>query len=832
MHVVLRTLFAKAHAKFVLKRIAMNRELLYLYLFVFLLSIPLISSAQGPGGRGGGGTPKPITGTVVDPMSGQALEYATIGVYKKRDSSLVAGGITGADGTFRLEVPGFGRYYLTASFIGFKELVIDSINPANYGPVVELGTITLESDAENIATVDIVAEKSQMQMKLDKRVFTVGKDLSNAGGTAEDVLSNIPSVEVDVEGNVSLRGSGNVRILVDGKPSGMTGSDALKYFQADQIERVEVVTNPSARYDAEGEVGIINIILKKNKREGFNGSVAADVGYPQLYGGSINLNYRGKFFNLFTNYSIRYREGPGSGNYYQENYAGDTTSYLVGDRTHNRGGLTNNVRIGSDFFWKDVNTLTIAGSYRYSMGDNSATINYQNLNNAAELLSTSERNDDEEENEQNIEASISYDRAFKKKDQKLSINASWFISDDTEDSRITEVFSTGNDIEQRSHNEEDEMNFLAQADYVHPILGLGKLEVGTRNTFRTINNNYKVEELNSGEWITLDGFADNFSYQENIYAAYIMMGLKHGKFSWQAGVRSELSDINITSTISGESNRKTYIGFFPSAHLSYEFNEQNTIQLSYSRRLSRPRFRWLLPFSSFSDARNLWVGNPDLNPEYTNSVELGYLKYWKTGSLLTSVYYRYRTGVITRVNVVVNEEFTQTLPINLADEHNVGLELSLTQDLFKWWSLTAGSNIYYFSQNGNYNNEDLSSSSLAGNFRVVSKWKLPKSIGIQASVNYQSPRQSAQGMQKSMTHADLGASMDLLKGKATLSFNVRDLFNTRKRRSITETNDLYSENEFQWRQRSFVLSFSYRFGTQNKSKNRQGGGGGGDMDEF
>lgn len=826
-----------AYANFVLKKHAMMRELLYLFIATIILSIPQLSLAQGPGGPGGrggagGGTPKPVTGKVVEPLGGQALEYATIGIYKKRDSSLVAGGITNADGTFRLEIPSFGRYYLTASFIGFKELVLDTINPANYGAIVELGTITLESDAENIAAVDIVAERSQMQMQLDKRVFTVGKDLSNAGGTAEDVLSNIPSVEVDVEGNVSLRGSENVRILVDGKPSGMTGADALKYFQADQIERVEVVTNPSARYDAEGEVGIINIILKKNKREGLNGSVAADVGYPQQYGGSLNLNYRGSFFNLFSSYNIRYNERPGGGSYYQENYVGDSTSYLLGDRTHTRGGLSNNVRIGSDFFWKDVNTLTVAGSYRYSTGNNESTINYQNLNSAAELLSTSERNDNEDEDKQNIEASISYDRAFKKKDQKLSVNASWFISEDTENSNISEVFSTGADTEQRSYNEENETNYLVQADYVHPVLGLGKIEVGTRNTLRTIENNYKVEELNTGEWTTLDGFADNFTYQENIYAAYVMMGLKHGKFSWQAGVRSELSDINITSTISGESNHKTYIGFFPSAHLSYEFNAENTVQVSYSRRLSRPRYRWLLPFSSYSDARNLRVGNPDLNPEYTNSVELGYLKYWKTGSLLTSVYYRYRTGVITRVNVVVDEEFTQTLPINLADEHNVGLELSLTQDLFKWWALTAGSNMYYFSQNGSYNNEDLSSSSIAGNFRVVSKWKLPKNIGVQASVMYHSPRQSAQGLQKSMTSADLGASMDLLKGKATLSFNVRDVFNTRKRRSITETDDLYKEDEFQWRQRSFILSFSYRFGTQNKGKKDRSGGGGGDMDEF
>lgn len=794
------------------------------------------TGGQGGGGqvKMGGGDPLILVGKAFDTESGQPLEYATVGIYSLRDSSLLTGGITGSDGAFRLEVKQRKGWYLTLDFIGYTQKIITDFDIAPEDLRLDLGTIKLGADAEKIQEVEVVAERSQMQMQLDKRVFTVGKDLSNTGGNAEDVLENIPSVEVDIDGNVSLRGSGGVRILIDGKPSGLTGPEALRFLQADQIERVEIVTNPSAKYDAEGEVGIINIILKKNRRQGLNGSVNANVGFPQNYGAGLNLNYRGKFYNLFTAYSLNYRERPGEGNYYQENYRGDsTTSIFETEREHNRTSLGSTFRLGSDFFWKDLNTFTLSGLYRFGNGQNYVDLLYKDLDGNGDLLETTTRTEDEQEGQQTGEAELAYERTFAKKDQKFSASAKYLIDYDTEKASFEQFTDPAKILEQRSINEENETNLITQADYVHPLPKGLKVETGYRGTFRIIENNYEVEELQSAEWTTLDGFFDNFTYTENILAGYATLGQQVGKVTWQAGLRAEYTDITTQSEVAATNNNRSYLNWFPSVHTSYKFNEKNTIQLSYSRRLSRPRFRDLLPFSNFSDARNFRLGNPDLDPEYTNSFELGYLKYWKTGSWLASVYYRYRTGVIERININNAEGITQSFNVNLSEENNVGMEFSLNQDIAKWWSATASVNVYYFTSKGNYEGQDLSAESLTGNLRMVSKWKIPKTFNLQASVMYRSPRRNSQGSQRAITSLDLGVSRDVLKNKGSISFTVRDVFNSRRWRSTTDTEELFRVNEFQWANRQFMLSFTYRFGQNNKkSKRGDGGDGGGDFDDF
>ncbi len=817
-----------------------------LFATLLMLAAPAIVVAQGPpagggGGRGGGGQgaynadPLIVVGKAFNTESGQPLEYATVGIYSLRDSSLITGGITGSDGGFRLEVKQRKGWYLTLDFIGYTQKVISDFTVGPDDLRLDLGVIILGADAEQIQEVEVVAERSQMQMQLDKRVFTVGKDLSNTGGNAEDVLENIPSVEVDIDGNVSLRGSSGVRILIDGKPSGLTGPEALKFLQADQIERVEIVTNPSAKYDAEGEVGIINIILKKNRRQGLNGSVNANVGFPQNYGAGVNLNYRGKAYNLFAAYSLNYRERPGQGNYYQENYRADTTfSIFETEREHNLTSLGSTFRLGSDFFWKDLNTFTVSGLYRFGNGLNYVDLLYKDLDANGNLLQSTVRTEDEQEDQQTGEAEMAYERTFPKKDQKFSASAKWLIDYDTENADFEQYTDPANILEQRSVNIENETNIITQADYVHPLPKGLKFETGYRGTFRIIDNNYEVEELQNAEWTTLDGFFDNFRYVENIVAGYTILGQQIGKVTWQAGLRAEYTDITTESKVAASSNNRNYLNWFPSLHTSYKFNEKNTIQLSYSRRLSRPRFRDLLPFSNYSDARNFRVGNPNLNPEYTNSFELGYLKYWKTGSWLASVYYRYRTGVIERVNVNDDEGVTQSINVNLSEENNVGMEFSFNQEITKWWSANASVNMYYFTSQGNYQGQDLSAESLTGNLRVVSKWKIPKTFNLQASVMYNSPRRNSQGSQKSITSLDLGASRDILKNKGSISFTVRDVFNSRRWRSITDTEELYRVNEFQWANRQFMLSFSYRFGQSTKKQKRGDGdgGGGGDFDDF
>lgn len=803
-----------------------------LTLLFTLLFTALFLMAQGPGAGGN----ILVTGIVVDDLSGEGLEYATVSLSKTADSSIVAGGITDGKGKFSLEAPLKGNYFLTISFIGYLDKTIPNISAGATDQAITLGNIRISADNEKLDMVEVTAEKSTISMQLDKRVFTVGKDLTSAGTNGSEVLENIPSVEVDVDGNVSLRGSGNVRILIDGKPSGLVGTssaDALRYLQADQIERVEIITNPSARYDAEGDAGIINIILKKDKKQGLNGSVTANVGYPQNYGGGFNLNYRTKHVNLFGGASINYRERPGSGLYYQENFNNDSLPAYETERDHNRRDFGQTVRLGTEFYWNNFNTLTLSGSFRYGDGRNTTDLLYKDLDANSNVSSATERDEDEDEIDRNWETEIRYDRTFKKKDQTFSASAKWILEEDREFGDIIQSTASEPTIFQRTRNTEDEKNYLLQFDYVHPFGNGFRFETGSRNTLRTIINKYSVEEQDDyNEWQFLPGFNDDFNYQENVYAGYVILGAQHGKFSWQAGLRTEFTDISITSRVQDANVKKDYLDWFPSAHLSYELNEENTVQVSYSRRLSRPNFRSLLPFSSFSDARNFRGGNPDLDPEYTHSIEVGYLKYWASGSFLTSVYFRRNNNNIERINFQLDEETNISIPINLSTQQNTGLEVTLTQDLFKWWNINAGINFYYQTTDGEYEGQDLSAETFSAAGRVNSKWKLPKGINVQASVRYISPRNTPQGKSKSMTMMDLAASVDLWKGKGVLSLNVRDVFNTRRWRSEVLTDDFFRETEFQWASRQTTLSFTYYFGQQKK---RRGGGGdydGGGMDDF
>jgi hypothetical protein len=448
--------------------------------------------AQQPG-QGGGGSGMPgisfqVTGKIQDAGTKSPLEYATISIFSAKDSSLATGSITDEKGSFVLEVKKPGQYYLVASFLGYLEQKIGSVTLKPDEPKINMGIVLLKPDAEALGEVEIVAERSQMQMQLDKKVFTVGKDLANAGGTAVDILDNIPSVQVDVDGNVSLRGSGNVQIFIDGKPSGLSGPDALKFLQADQIDRIEVVTNPSARYSAEGEVGIINIILKKDRKQGLNGSVSVNTGYPHNHGGGITLNYRTKHVNLFTSYNLNYRKNIGNGYYRQEFTGNDTLAILEAERDHNRGGLGSTFRLGSDFFWKDNNTITIAGLYSYRRNTNVTNLLYQNFNSLDELISSSNREEDEFEVSNNFEAELNYRRTFKKKGQEFTSMVKWFTNNDNEEGDILENSILGNtdNITQRTGNKELETNWLLQTDYIHPLPKGMQFETGARITSTTI----------------------------------------------------------------------------------------------------------------------------------------------------------------------------------------------------------------------------------------------------------------------------------------------------------------------------------------------------------
>lgn len=769
-----------------------------------------------------------FSGNVVD-ETGSGVPFANIAVFKSSDSTLAGGTATDESGFFKIELA-TGNYYISFSFLSYKTRTLYNVTLAP--KPTTLGNIVLQQQSEQLEEVEIIAEKSQMELKLDKRVFNIEKDLANAGANAAEILDNIPSVQVDVEGNISLRGSENVRVLIDGKPSTITGTstaDVLRQFQGSMIERVEIITNPSARYDAEGEVGIINIILKKNKQKGINGSIESVVGYPDNHRLSFNLNYRTPKYNLFTSYGISYRDSPGSSSATFD-FSDDSIADYTSEAERMRRSLGQNVRLGADLFLNEWNTITVSGFYRYSDQENIAELVYKDINANNEFFQTEERNDIEDETGENLEFSLNHTKKYKKEGQKWSTDFQWSESDDLEQSDIDQTnFRTNDLLLQETSNIEANRTILAQTDYVHPLKNKRQIEGGIRTTFRTVENVFTVSESeNGGPFNILSQFNNDFLYVENVYAAYLQFGNEIGKLSYQLGVRGEQTDIDATLRLTNESNPQNYFNLFPSAFFTYKFSKLKQLQLSYSKRINRPNYRNLLPFQTFSDNRNLWRGNPELEAEFTDSYELGFLRYFEKGSFFTSLYYRHRENVIDRIVATDNNGITTRFPVNLATEDNLGLELNSSYQFSKNVSFNANFNFYRAQRSGSFEGQSLNFDVFTMNSRGTLKAKAFPKVDVQASFNYRAPQASTQGRRKAIYRLDLSAGKDVLDGKGTVVASVRDVFNTRKRRSITDTDFLYSESEFQWRARQFLLSFSYRINEKkkrNKGENRDFGGG-------
>lgn len=793
----------------------------------FILCVLLQPSAYAQSGNGR----YIVSGTVVD-TKGNPVPFANAALYNSTDSTLVAGAASDESGAFSISI-GRGTYYLKLSFLSYKEKTISGISIDRKN--TDIGTVILEPDSRLLETVEVEGERSQMELQLDKRVFNVGSDLSSSGGNAADILNNVPSVNVEVDGTVSLRGSANVRILINGKPSGLTSRDpdALRHLQGNLVERVEVITNPSSRYEAAGEVGIINIVLKKNQENGLNGTFTGNVGYPTFYGGSYSLNLRRKKINLFSSYGADYRKSPGYSRLYQRFDNGARETYQDGDRS--RSELSHNLMGGLDYFIDEKNTIT--ASFMYNIGDglNLSTLTYRDFQNG-EPVATTVRTDNEIEDEENIEAALNYKREFKRKDQSLTFDFQYNKRLDAETSDYTQT-EDGIVTIQQGENRALDKNWFLQGDYVHPFGTDGKAEAGLRSTTRTVNNEYALQQLEGeGTWVVFPAFNNNLIYNEKIHAAYFMAGNKFNKVSLQAGVRGEYSDITTTLTESDEVNHREYFNLFPSFNFGYELSKNKTLQLSYSKRINRPHFRELLPFSSFSDSRNFFQGNPNLNPEYTHAFETGYLVNWKNGSVLSSAYYRHRLGDIQRIVQVEDDGTTRIFPVNLGTTDSYGLEFNFSLTVGKWWDINSSANFFRAITEGTFQEEVLNQDTYSFHTRTTSKMTISKGFEFQTSFFYRGPRKTTQGRQLSAYSLDLALAKDILAGKGTITANVRDLLNTRKWRSVVdiEEENYYAESSRQWAPRQMRLTFTYRLNQMKKGERGRNNRGGGDegFDEF
>ncbi|MBV6641408.1 MAG: TonB-dependent receptor [Cyclobacteriaceae bacterium] len=783
-----------------------------------------------------------ITGKVTDKATGNPLEFANVAIFQEQDSSLVTGGITEADGSFRIEVSP-GNYYVRIQFVTYGARILSGIEINKSNPVQDFGEIILVPQDAELEEVVVQAERTQMQLQLDKKVYNVGKDLSNLGGSASDLLANLPSVSVDVEGNVELRGSTSVKVLIDGKPSGLVGlssTDALRQMQGNMIETVEIITNPSARYDAEGMAGIINIILKKDQKKGVNGSFQINTGWPHNHGASVNMNLRRNWVNFFINYGIDYRKAPGTGETLQRFPEAEADEVARTDQYTDRvrGGISNSVRFGSDFFLNDKTSITTAFLYRYSDELNESAISFEDFNLDDDLLDYTLREDDEEEGDENLEYSVNFSRTFSSKDHKLTADFQYQSNNEIEQSNILQ--SNGatratmvEELQQKVRNDEGENRLMLQSDYIHPFGEKGKFELGYRSTIRNVKNNYTVDEADeTGAYMPVDTFTIAFDYNERVHAFYGIISDELEKISWQVGLRSETT--NISSELE-EQNRNlnwNYTNLFPSAFFTYKLLSGNQVQLSYSRRIERPRFRELSPMTSFSNNRRFRVGNPNLQPEFTDSYELGFLQNMSNSSIYYGVYYRYTDQLIQRVTLPPNELLqTVTIPYNAGISRAVGVEVNVSQDFTEWYRLSGNVNFYRQESNGVLGDTlRLDAKAVTLSSRINNNFTLSDRLTAQMNFWYRAPEQRAQGRRLSMSSLDLGLSYDVFNNNGTISLNVRDLFNTRKYRYTTELATLVEDNVWQWRKGpTFNLAFVYRL-NQKKQRERGGDRDGGDGD--
>ncbi|HLO45419.1 MAG TPA: TonB-dependent receptor [Leadbetterella sp.] len=757
-----------------------------------------------------------LKGKIIDAQNKAPLGFASVKLFQNQ--KMITGNVTTENGEFDFKIP-TGKYTIETEFIGYKKYISAEINLTESG--LDLGEIGISQSDKSLEALVVQGEKSSMELALDKRVFNVGKDLANAGGSAQDILINIPSVTVDPDGAIKLRGSSNVRILIDGKPSGMVsfkGGAGLRQLQASMIDRVEVITNPSARYEAEGQSGIINIILKKDSRQGFNGSFELIGGVPDNYGFAANVNYRHRKMNFFVNYGLAYRWNPYRGDMYQEVTAGDTLKILQQDNTGDVSGLDNNIRAGIDYYFSENSILT--GSYMYSRaGGIRYTKNIYNdfLNSSNNPLGSITRIQDEIESEPLSEYVLNYKRMFKRKGQELIGQFRFLDHFENSDQIFTQtaVLPNGgvdakNTLLQTSLNDEYEKQYLFQLDYVQPFSNEGKMEFGARTSLRNMVNDFVVNDVIDGKDVPIDWLDNYFIYDEDISAAYGIVSNKSKKMSYQLGLRSEWTSVTTTLQKTNEVNPRKYFNLFPSAHFTYALDADNSLQLSYSRRIRRPVYNDLSPFMTLSDSRNFFSGNPNLNPEYSDVFEIGHLKNFEKGSITSSIFYRNSQDLIFSIRSVNDQGFSTSLPENLNSEKSYGIDFTSNYKLAKWWKMDLNFNLFHANINGSNINEQYVAETNSWFARQTSRFTLKNGFDMQLRFNYEAAQKTAQGSRKAIYFFDYSLKKDILKKKGSVNFTVLDIFNTRWMRTISEGPGFYTVSNRQFRPRQINLTLSYR----------------------
>lgn len=773
------------------------RQLNFIVIFGLLMITPLYANINSP----------EISGVVIDQETGAPVAYATVALKSSDGSQVITGTITDENGQFRIERA--EDAFIEVRFIGYAEKLIEisKETPST------LGEISIAPDTKQLEEVVISGERSTVEFKLDKRVFNVGKDLSTTGMGALEVLNNVPSVNVDIEGQVTLRGNAGVQILINGKPSVLADSqnNALGSITADMIESVEVITNPSAKYEAEGTSGIINIILKKEEKKGINGSVSLNTGTPDNHSVGASLNKRTENFNFFTQFGGGYRSLPRYREGLTQNFIDNTSLLTEGTEYRNEGFY--NMTLGADYYFNEKNIVTFSGNYAHEFEDQPSETNYWFYSNPQEIISQWKREETTSAGNPKWQFDMQYEKEFENnKDHKLLLIAqgSFFGKEQSSEFTNTAILGTEVNPDQQSETEFHQTNYIFKADYSNPLNDQLSLEAGAAYEINNVGNDYIVYDWNNNDWVANAGLTNNFEYEQKVLGVYSTGAYEGDKWGLKLGLRLENTILQTLLVTTNEANNQDYTKLFPTVHSSYKFTERISLQAGYSRRTYRPRLWDLNPFFNVRDEFNIYQGNPNLKPEYADSYELTWIFAIPKASFNASAYYLYTTDKVERVTTSENN-VSLRMPMNIGTDKKTGASIYAKYNVTKWVSLNGDFNYGYFKREGEFDGKSFDFNGDQWSGRITSKFKLKTGTELELSGNLNSRVKTVQGEISGAAFANAGLRQKIMNGKVIVNIGVRDIFNSRGRENFIEQED-YSIYSFSERGRFITFGISYGFG--------------------
>lgn len=751
-----------------------------------------------------------ISGRVVEKSSQEPVPFATVLVQQADSNQNITGTTSDEEGYFSLEVKA-NNFVVELSFIGFETKTIADIQVQ--GNVADLGVITLEKINTVLEEVELRAEKSSTEFKLDRRVFNVGKDLSSTGMGALELLNNVPSVNVSIEGDISLRGSSGVQILIDGKPSILADDPAntLSSITAEMIERIEVITNPSAKYDAEGTSGILNIVLKKDDKTGMNGSVTLNTGIPDNHSIGFSLNRRTEKFNLFTQLGVGYRSLPRDSENSNQDLVNNTVVNSEGTAYRNENFY--NIILGSDYYLNELNVITLSGNYAYEIEDQPSETDFSYYDESGDLVSSWNRKETTEATNPKWQFDLQYKKEFEDSKEHLllfSTQGRFFGKDQASEFNVTPIEGDQEFNDQQTETEFQQAEYIFKLDYTKPFSERMTMELGSQYFISDVGNDYTVRDLIDGEWVTDPDLTNNFEFDQKVFGIYGTLAYEGDVWGFKGGLRLENTDLKTHLIDTDEKNSQYYTDLFPSAHISYKLSDVTSFQLGYSSRIYRPRLWDLNPFFNIRNDFVIRKGNPYLQPEYTDSFELTSILVFEKLSLNAGAYYIYTTDVIERVTTF-EDNVSITTPENVGTNQRVGFEVNFKYSPINWFTLNGDFNYGYFKRLGDFEEQSFDFTGDQSTSRLTGKFKLPAQFELEIIGNHQSDYKNIQGEVSAVTFADLGLRKKISKGKLVLNLSVRDVFASRNREIMTYGDDFYVYSNSA-RGRFVTLGLSYGFG--------------------